>query len=400
MGIPHAAITNDLLPNFTLQSMKRTLIKLSFFALVVLTMGSCESNHKKQRIVKIVFGTTQEGEQVDLYELKNAQGVEMKVITYGGRITSLKVPDTHGTIEDVVLGFDHLADYERANPYFGALIGRYGNRIADATFDLEGVSYPLAANNGKNHLHGGVKGFDRVVWNAEAVQTQEGPSVVLSYLSKDMEEGYPGNLKVKIAYVLTHQNELIVSYTATTDKKTVLNLTQHSYFNLTGDFSTPILDHQVVLNADYYTPVDDTLIPTGEIAPVSGTPFDFTKSKAIGLEINNDNEQLLRGKGYDHNWVLNDQNSGVRWAAKVVEPNSGRVMEVFTDEPGVQFYTGNFLDGTLPSKQGGVYAHRTGFCLETQHYPNSPNQPNFPTTELLPGETYQTHTTFKFSVVP
>lgn len=349
-------------------------------------------------ISKESFGTTNDSIPVDKYILKNEKGMEISIITYGGIITNWTAPDKNGNYNDIVLGFDSIEKYQMPGvPFFGALIGRYGNRIAKAKFSLDGTEYTLAANDGQNHLHGGTKGFDKVVWNASEETTDSTASLVLTYLSKDMEEGYPGNLQTKVTYTLDNNNELTVLYEATTDKKTVVNLTQHTYFNLSGDFSKNILDTEMTINADAYLPVDATLIPTGELRPVAGTPFDFRQPKALGKEIGAENEQLKRGGGYDHCWVLNNQNEGIRLAATAHDPQTGRVLEVYSNEPGIQLYTGNFLDGTLPSKQEGNYGYRTGFCLETQHYPDSPNQPEFPSTVLNPGETYRTTTSFKFS---
>jgi len=350
-------------------------------------------------ITKEPFGTTTDSIPVDKFILKNEKGMEISIITYGGIITSWTAPDKNGEYKDIVLGFDSIHKYQMPGvPYFGALIGRFGNRIANAKFSLDGTEYKLAANDGKNHLHGGVKGFDKVVWTASEVLTDSTASLVLTYLSKDMEEGYPGNLETKVTYTLNNDNNLDVVYEATTDKKTVINLTQHSYFNLSGDFSKPILDHEISINADGFLPVDATLIPTGEIKDVTNTPFDFRQAKALGKDIEVKDEQLKRGLGYDHCWVLNNQNQGIRLAASAYNVETGRLLEVFSDEPAIQLYTGNFLDGTLPSKQGGTYAHRTGFCLETQHYPDSPNQKDFPSVVLNPGEKYMTTTSFKFSV--
>ncbi|WP_428741938.1 aldose epimerase family protein [Tenacibaculum sp.] len=390
---------------------------LAFLCVISISYLSiqCKNNNKKQESVmpqektnlvtisKEEFGKTPDSVSIERYTLKNEKGMEVSIMTYGGIITSLKVPNKDNKIEDVVLGFDSLSGYTNpsyvnACPFFGALIGRYGNRIAKGEFSLDGTEYKLATNDGPNHLHGGVKGFDKVVWNAAETQTDSTASLVLTYLSKDMEEGYPGNLKTKVTYTLNNNNELQVVYDATTDKKTIVNLTQHSYFNLSGNFSKPILDNEVTINADKFVPVDATLISTGELKDVANTPFDFRTAKTIGKDIEDDNEQLKRGKGFDHCWVLNNQNEGMRFAASVYEPTSGRLLEVYTDEPGIQLYTGNFLDGTLPSKQGGTYGHRTGLCLETEHYPDSPNQKDFPSVVLNPGEKYETKTTFKFSV--
>ncbi|WP_335964325.1 aldose epimerase family protein [Galbibacter sp. PAP.153] len=352
----------------------------------------------KHQISTSEFGKLPSGEKITKYRLVNENGMEVDIINYGGIITNLKVPDKNGVNKDVVLGFNSLDGYLTPSPYFGAIIGRYGNRIAGGKFVIDGKEYTLALNDGKNHLHGGNKGFDKVVWEATQISNSKSVSLQLSYLSKDMEEGYPGNLKTTVTYTLDNSNSLKVKYEATSDKKTVVNLTQHSYFNLSGDFSKKILDHQIMINADAFLPVDATLIPTGEFRKVKGTPFNFTSAKAIGKEINSENEQLKRGLGYDHCWVLKDQDKGQRLAATAYDPKSGRFMEVFTDQPGIQFYTGNFLDGTLPAKGGGTYAKRTGFCLETQHYPDSPNQKDFPSVLLSPGEKYQTETSFKFSV--
>jgi aldose 1-epimerase len=349
-------------------------------------------------IVKTAYGKTEKKEQVDVYTLKNQKGMEVNIMTYGGIITSLKVPNKAGVSEEVVIGFNNLEQYTKANPYFGALIGRYGNRIAKGKFTLDGKEYSLAINNAPNALHGGPEGFHRVIWTAEEAIGGDIASLKLKYLSKDMEEGYPGNLTVFVTYTLKNDNSLDVVYEATTDKKTIVNLTQHSYFNLSGDFTKPILDHQITIDADKLVPVAATLIPTGKLTDVTNTPFDFRKPKVIGAAIGNKDEQLKNGLGYDHCWVLNNQDKGDRFAASVYDPTSGRVLEVYTDQPGIQFYSGNFLDGTLPMRNGGTYAHRTGFCLETQHYPDSPNQKDFPTTVLNPGENYKTKTTFKFSV--
>ena len=359
-------------------------------------MNSKQTKNTPITILEDVFGTTKDGVTVKRFKMNNENGMEVSIITYGGIITSLKVPNKNNVSEDVVLGYNLLSDYEKSTPYFGALIGRYGNRIAKGKFSIDGKEYTLQANDGPNHLHGGVKGFDKVVWSAEVLN--DVGALKLSYLSKDMEEGYPGNLHTEVIYTLTNDNVLEVFYRATTDKKTIVNLTQHSYFNLSGDFSKPILDHIVSINANKFIPVDANLIPTGKLKDVANTPFDFREPKKIGQEINIEHEQLKRGLGYDHCWVLNDQNQAMRFTASAHEPNSGRLLEVFSSEPGIQLYTGNFLDGTLPNKQGGTYAYRTGFCLETQHYPDSPNQKEFPSTILKPGEVYSSKTSFKFSI--
>jgi aldose 1-epimerase len=347
------------------------------------------------------FGHTPEG-PVELFTITNRQGMEVRAMTYGGIIISLRVPDRAGRLEDVVLGYDSLDGYLRSSPFFGAIVGRYGNRIARGQFTLDGKTYRLATNNGPNHLHGGVKGFDKVVWGAEPFQRGDTVGVRFTHVSPDGDEGYPAALVASVTYTLTEQNELIVDYRATTDRATPVNLTQHSYFNLTGDAQRDILDHELTLDADSFTPVDSTLIPTGVIAPVAGTPLDFRTPVAIGARIDQPNEQLRHGGGYDHNFVLNraGQNhgaSGVAHAAHVVEPTSGRILDIFTTEPGVQFYSGNFLDGSITGKGGRVYRHRWGFCLETQHFPDSPNHPNFPSTILRHGEQYRSTTVFRFS---
>jgi aldose 1-epimerase len=336
---------------------------------------------------------------IEMFTLTSGHGVEMQVMSYGGIIPSLKVPDREGRVADVVLGFDSPQGYlnQPPPPYFGALIGRYGNRIAKGKFTLDGRTYTLAINNDPNALHGGTRGFDKVLWTTTPRESTDGSSVVLTRTSPDGEEGYPGNLQVRVTYTLTSKNELIVDYHATTDKATPVNLTQHSYFNLAGHDAGDILGHQLLINADRYTPVDATLIPTGELAPVEGTPFDFRQPTAIGARIDQDNPQLKNGKGYDHNWVLNRSGSGLSLAARLTDPKSGRTLEVRTTEPGLQFYSGNFLDGTIKGKGGHAYAHRGGLCLETQHFPDSPNKSNFPSTILKPGQSYDSKTVFAFS---
>jgi aldose 1-epimerase len=341
------------------------------------------------------FGQTADGQQVRLYKLTNAHGLTAGIMTYGATVVSLETPDKQGQVADIVLGYDHLDGYLRNSPYFGAIVGRYGNRIGKGRFTLDGTVYKLATNNGENHLHGGIKGFDKVVWADEPVRRSNAVGVKLDYLSKDGEEGYPGNLKATVTYLLTNDNELRIEYRATTDKATPVNLTHHGYWNLTGG-QRDILGHVLTLNADRFTPVDKGLIPTGELPAVKGTVMDFTKPTPIGARIESDFEQIKFGGGYDHNWVLNQGRKDMTLAAHVYEPTSGRVMEVYTKEPGVQFYSGNFLDGTITGKGGTVYRHRWGFCLETQHYPDSPNKPNFPTTILRPGRTYETVTIYRF----
>ncbi len=338
-------------------------------------------------------------DDIKLFTLKNRSGMTITVTNFGATITSIIVPDRNGKMADITLGYNRVEDYINAvdKPYFGAVVGRYGNRIAKGRFSIDGVSYTLATNNGENHLHGGIIGFDKVVWCARVVASKN--AIVLSYLAKDMEEGYPGNLQAEITYTLTDENSIIVEYRATTDKATPVNLTQHSYFNLKGEGNGTILDHELMLNAKKYTPVDEGLIPTGEILEVAGTPFDFTIAKLIGRDIRQEHEQLEFGLGYDHNWVLekDGQNGEMTLAARVYEPTSGRVMEIHTTEPGVQFYCGNFLDGRLKGKSGKTYLHRGGFCLETQHFPNSPNQSDFPSTILRPNGAYNSTTVLEFS---
>lgn len=343
--------------------------------------------------------SVQDFDSIKLYKLKNSAGMEVKITNYGAIITSIIVPDRDGKLADVALGHNSLEKYINAvdRPYFGAVVGRFGNRIANGVFTLEGTTYELATNNDQNHLHGGNVGFDKVVWDARTLESEN--ALELTYLSQDGEEGYPGNLQVTVTYQLTESNELIVKYQATTDKATPVNLTQHSYFNLKGEGNGTILDHQLMINADRYTPVDAGLIPTGQLADVAGTPFDFTSAKAIGRDIEQPNDQLTYGLGYDHNFVLNKKANAdeLVLAARVSEPTTGRSIEVRTTEPGIQFYCGNFLDGRLQGKSDGVYEHRGGFVLETQHFPDSPNQPGFPSTILKPDETYQSKTIFKFS---
>ena len=349
--------------------------------------------------VSTALAQVKDFDSIKLYTLENESDMTVSVTNYGAIVTSIIVPDRNGKRADVALGYDRVEDYINAvdKPYFGAVVGRYGNRIAKGEFTLDGEAYSLLKNNGENHLHGGAIGFDKVVWTVD--EYVEGQALTLSYLAKDKEEGYPGNLQLKITYTLADDNSLVVDYHATTDKATPVNVTQHTYFNLKGEGQGTILDHKLMLNAKKFTPVDESLIPTGEMPTVAGTPFDFTTSKAIGRDIGQQNEQLVFGLGYDHNWILNkDGKEGeLSLAAQVHEPSSGRVMEIYTTEPGIQFYCGNFLDGRLKGKSGKPYVHRGGFCLETQHFPDSPNQPNFPSTILKPGETYDSKTVFKFS---
>jgi aldose 1-epimerase len=369
--------------------------KILFLCFLVSLVNCSSPKTNPASVFKESFGVTKEGKQVDRYVLVNRNGMRVEIITYGATITKIDVPDRKGAHDNVVLGFDKLSDYEERSPYFGAVVGRYGNRISDGKFSLNGIEYTLAQNNGKNHLHGGEKGFDKVVWNASSKVEHDNALVTLTYLSKDKEEGYPGNLNVEVVYTLTQDNALEVAYRATTDQTTVVNLTQHSYFNLSG--GEAILDHELMLNATYYLPVDETLIPTGAFEKVENTPFDFRSFKTIGRDIENPDVQLERGLGYDHCWVLNDPNTELRLAAILKHASSGRKMEVYTTEPGIQFYSGNFLDGTLPkTNSNSFYGHRSGLCLETQHFPNSPNEPKFPSVTLSKDRIYTSKTSFKF----
>jgi len=386
-------------------------IKSQFFRLVLVAMivGGLGCGSMSQHVRSLgsavsapdidvkTFGQTADGRQVRLYSLCNANGLKADIMTYGAIVVSLQAPDRKGRMDDIVLGYDNLQDYIKNSPYFGAIVGRYGNRIAKGKFTLDGTEYTLATNNNNlNHLHGGIQGFDKVVWDDRPVRRADAVGVQLSYWSKDGEEGYPGNLKATVTYLLTNRNELRIEYEATTDKATPVNLTHHGYFNLTGG-ERDILGHVLTLNADTFTPVDEGLIPTGEITPVKSTPMDFTKPTEIGARIAGECQQLKFGGGYDHNWVLNRTGRGMTLAARVYEPTTGRIMEIRTTEPAIQFYSGNFLDGTITGKEGKVYEHRWGFCLETQHYPDSPNKPDFPSTILRPGEKYQTTTIYRFS---
>jgi len=373
------------------------LITVTTLGLLAAGLTGCDtmSNTPKGTITKADFGTMPDGVPVELYTLRNSKGMEAQIMTYGGILRSLKTPDRNGKFGDVVLGYDKLDGYLKSSPYFGALIGRYGNRIAHGKFSLDGVSYQLATNNGVNALHGGLKGFDKVVWTARPLPTAHGPSLILTYVSQNGEEGYPGTLSVTAIYSLTEDNALRLDFTATTSQDTVVNLTHHSYFNLRG--SGDILGNIVYINADKFTPVDSGLIPTGELRPVAGTPFDFRIPTAIGARINEtNNEQIKFAGGYDDNWVLNKQADELSLAARVYEPVTGRTMEVWTTSPGLQFYSGNFLDGTLTGKGGWVYQFRDALAMEPQHFPDSPNHPEFPTAELKPGETYHNTLIYKF----
>ena len=382
---------------------------LSSFIIIVILFQACDKAEKKTEVATenktivadsvqsvIPFGEV-DGQKVNLYTLKNKNGVVVKITNYGGIITSISTPDKDGKVEDIVLGYDSLKGYlNKETPYFGALVGRYGNRIAKGKFKLDGKEYSLVINNGVNHLHGGTKGFDKVVWQAEEIKTDSSQGLNLQYTSKDMEEGYPGTLKVSVKYTLFNDNSLRIDYEATSDKNTVINLTNHSYFNLAGKGAKDILNHEVSLNSSAFLPVDKDLIPTGKSKNVEGTPFDFRKLTPIGKHINDKDEQIKFGGGFDHCWVLDKKENSLSLAATVVEPQSGRKMEVFTTEPGIQFYTGNFLDGKIKGKNDAVYNYRSGLCLETEHFPDSPNQKNFPTVVLKSGETYKTTTIYKF----
>jgi aldose 1-epimerase len=362
------------------------------FKLTVLCIFLMSSVLQAKTIITTqAFGHLDDGTPVDLYILRNGK-VEVRVTTYGGIVVSLRVPDRKGSPDDVVLGYDSLSPYVANNPYFGAIIGRYGNRIAHGSFTLDGKTYSLPKNNGDNSLHGGTRGFDKVVWKIKSIKD----GIELRYVSKDGEQGYPGTVTATVRYVLS-EDALRIEYSATTDKTTVVNLTNHSYFNLGGQGKDTILQHRLKINASRFTPVDSSLIPTGELKSVEGTPFDFRTSTAIGQRIDMADDQLVKGKGYDHNWVLDKTQGELAEAAELYEPVTGRVLQVLTTEPGIQFYSGNFLDGTITGKESRVYVKRSGLCLETQHFPDSPNHLNFPSTKLKPGERYHTVTVFKFS---
>jgi len=372
-----------------------TILSTSLCAACLIGCAATGAAPSPAQVSKEPFGKTTDGTPVDIYTLRNRNGVEARICNYGGIVVSLKAPDRNGQMGDVVLGFDNLEDYIKSSPFFGCLVGRYGNRIARGKFTLEGKEYSLVTNNYPNALHGGTKGFDKVVWEGKSIASAQGPALELHYLSKDGEEGYPGNLSVTALYTLTDDNGLKLDYTATTDKATVINLTQHSYFNLAG--KGDILNHVVRMPADKFTPVDSTLIPTGELKPVEGTPFDFRKPTAIGARINEADEQLKFGNGYDHNWVFNKPVGKLGLMARVSEPTTGRVLEVLSTEPGLQFYTGNFLDGSLKGKEGRVYQFRNAFCMEPQHFPDSPNHPQFPSVVLKPGQVYKNTIIYRVS---
>ncbi|MDX1417195.1 MAG: aldose epimerase family protein [Candidatus Promineifilaceae bacterium] len=346
------------------------------------------------KVEKRSFGKTADGTAVDLYTLTNDRGMQVRISNYGGTITSIRVPNREGEPGEITLGFDQLAQYEQQSSYFGCLVGRYANRIAEGRFSLDGKAYALAQNNGPNHLHGGRRGFDKVVWRAEMFHEEGRAGINLYYQSRDGEENYPGTLDVKVVYTINNDNALTIAYQASTDKETIVNLTNHTYFNLAG--SGDILGHEVVLYADSFTPIDETLIPTGEIRSVANSPMDFRTATPVGARIDEADEQLKLAGGYDHNWVLKHDDEPVSLAAVVNEPTSGRVLEVYTSQPGIQFYTGNFLDSSIAGRAGETQRHRGGLCLETQHYPDSPNKPQFPSTILKPGEVYRQTTIYKF----
>jgi len=348
-------------------------------------------------IEKEPFGLTNEGKQVDLFKISHQDGMIVTIINYGAIVTSLFVPDKEGVLADIVLGYETLKEYVEDRSYFGATVGRIGNRVADGKFVLDGVKYELARNDGENHLHGGIKGFNKRIWAPEIIDHRGIPTLKMTYLSKDGEEGYPGNLRISVSYSLTNDNGLKIDYAAETDKLTILNPTHHSYFNLSGAGNGEILDHVLTINADTFTPVREGLIPIGEIRDVTGTPLDFRNPKAIGERINANDEQITLGLGYDHNWVLNNWDSSLNLAVTLYDSRSGRFMEVFTTEPGMQFYSGNFLDGSITGKEGKIYHHRSALCLEADHFPDSPNQPDFPPVTLGPGETYEQTTIYRFS---
>jgi aldose 1-epimerase len=374
---------------------KRIWTLLTRWTLILLMCGFVAEG--KGTLKKKSFGRTKDGQAVEIYTLTNRRGAEARIMNYGATVVSLKVPDRKGAFDDVVLGFDRLEDYQNDTHYIGAVIGRYANRIAKGRFTLNGVEYKLAVNNGENHLHGGLKGFDKVVWKARPLNVGNGAALELTYLSRDGEEGYPGSLTAKVVYTLTDANELRIDYTATTDRDTVVNFTNHSYFNLAGQGSGDILGHQLLLNAERFTPTDAGAIPTGELRSVKATPFDFTRPTAIGARIGQEDEQLKFGNGYDHNFVVNGRAGVLRRAAQVVEPTTGRVMEVWTTQPGVQLYSGNYLEGVGNGKGNKPYHNRYGLCLETQHFPDSPNRPSFPSTVLRKGARFRATTVYKFS---
>ncbi|MFH1197809.1 MAG: aldose epimerase family protein [bacterium] len=379
--------------------MEKVLV-VFFTVLFSYSVVYCQSENKlESTIEKYNFGKLVDGIEVTAFTLKNANGMTAKIIDYGASVVSLTAPDRNGNYADVVLGYDNLEGYVKGASFFGGIVGRYGNRIGKGKMTIDEKEYQLATNNGKNHLHGGVVGYNKKLWTVNKTEvTSKGPAITLTLISEDGDENYPGTVKLTVVYTLTNDNSLSIEYTGTTDKTTVLNPTNHSYFNLSGDMNKTILDHELMIDADKTTPVDAGLITTGELADVAGTPMDFRTAKKIGKDISADDEQLKFGGGYDHNWVVNNYDEKVKLISTLYEPKSGRLMETYSDEPGLQFYSGNFLDGTITGKSGIKYKYRTGLCLEAQHYPDSPNKPQFPSVLLKPGETYSQTTIYKFSV--
>ncbi len=378
--------------------MKLRRVLLAGWCLILAGLSGCGGDKNSSTPVPAIFGTLDDGRSAMLYTLRNKNELETIITNFGGRVVSMHVPDRKGMLDDIVLGYDSLQQYETDRSYFGALVGRYGNRIGKAMFTLDGSVVTLAANDGANHLHGGLKGFDKVLWTVDEAASVPGRSLALTYQSPDGEEGYPGTISVRVVYTLNEENELVIEYDAQSDKPTVVNLTHHSYFNLAGVGVRDVLDHELMIAADRFTPVDEGLIPTGELRSVEGTPMDFSLPARIGARIGLEDEQIRFGGGYDHNWVLNGGSDSLRVVASLFEPTTGRMMEVLTTEPGLQFYSGNFLDGTTRGKSGRQYHFRTGLCLETQHFPDSPNKSHFPSTVLRPGERYHTTTAYRFTV--
>jgi len=377
----------------------RVIVNRLLLAAIIVLLVSCENLSEVERIKVKSFGILDDGRNVQLFTLKNAQGTSVDIMDLGGVIVSLRTADATGNITDITTGFDHPQQYLSGSGYMGAIVGRYANRIANGRFSLDGKQYSLAKNNGDNAIHGGLLGFDKKFWHSDTESENSEASLSLTLESKDGEEGYPGNLTAKVTYTLNDKDQLIIDYSAITDEVTVINLTQHAYFNLNGHGAGSVLDQEIMINADQYTPIDNESIPTGELASVEGTPLDFRTSKPIGVDINSSHEQIRFGSGFDHNFIISHPVEGeLTLAASVLSPSTGRTLNVYTDQPGMQFYTGNFLNGTLIGKEGAVYARRNAFCLETQHYPDSPNKPNFPSTILRPGEQYATRTVFEFGV--
>ena len=377
----------------------RIIVNRLLLAAIIVLLVSCDNLPEVERIRVKSFGILDDGRNVQLFTLKNAQGTSVDIMDLGGVIVSLRTADATGNITDITTGFDHPQQYLSGSGYMGAIVGRYANRIANGRFSLDGKQYSLAKNNGDNAIHGGLIGFDKKFWHTDTESENSEASLSLTLESKDGEEGYPGNLTAKVTYTLNDRDQLIIDYSATTDKVTVINLTQHAYFNLNGHGAGSVLDQEIMINADQYTPIDNESIPTGELASVEGTPLDFRTPKPIGVNINSSHEQIRFGSGFDHNFIISHPVEGeLTLAASVLSPSTGRTLNVYTDQPGMQFYTGNFLNGTLIGKEGAVYARRNAFCLETQHYPDSPNKPNFPSTILRPGEQYATRTVFEFGV--